>query len=397
MRKSILLFAVALLAVLLLGFWMCRRAGHRPTPPRPGRPDAAWLKSSWEHYKSIYLNPAGYALDITRPQGGVTSESQSYALLRAVWMDDSATFKTVFEWTEAHLRRPEDGLYAWHWDAGRQAVVDVNTATDGDQDIAFALILAAHRFKHPPYQDRARDLVRAIRKQTGIPVRDGWFPSAGNWAVAERIVNLSYFVPYAYPYFARLDPEGQWERVIDLGYDLLGESLRPPARLPPDFMSVDPAGHIVPLPAHSTLSRDFSFDAIRIYWRVAVDCQVHRRLRACANPGRMAEWVGILARDGRLCQRYSLTGEILDPGESASFYGALLPAFALWAPPTAEAILDRHLRIDQLDRIALNPNRYYDSNWTWFGLAAELGFVRDQTPPPEMIFDDARTLTPRSY
>jgi endo-1,4-beta-D-glucanase Y len=387
MRKFLPLFAVLCLAVLLLGIWIWQRAKLRPAPYAKNRPDAVWLQSAWEQYKALYLNPDGYARDITRADGEVTSESQSYALLRAVWMDDPTTFAKVFEWTEAHLRRPQDGLYAWHWDTRRQTVVDANTATDGDQDIAFALILASHQFKHPPYLNRARDLVLAIRKQTGISVRDGWFPSAGNWAVRERIVNLSYFVPYAYPYFARLDPEGQWERVIEVGYDLLGESLRPPARLPPDFMGVDEEGHVLPLLPTSALSRDFSFDAIRIYWRVAVDCQIHRRLRACADPARTGELVGLLARDGRLYQRYSLTGEILDRGESASFYGALLPAFALWDPPTAEAILDRHLQMGQLDRIATNPKRYYDVNWTWFGLAAWSSLIRERTPSPEVVFD----------
>ena len=42
-----------------------------------------------------------------------------------------------------------------------------------------------------------------------------WFPTAGNWANNERLVNLSYFLPYAYPEFDKLDPEGQWLAAVN--------------------------------------------------------------------------------------------------------------------------------------------------------------------------------------
>ena len=102
----------------------------------------------------------------------------------------------------------------------------------------------------------------------------------------ERIVNLSYFTPYAYPYFARVDPAGGWLNVVTAGYDLLDRSTSGAAvRLPPDFMTVDQSGSIGDLPQTTALSRRFSFDAIRIPWRVELDCRLHARERACAAAG----------------------------------------------------------------------------------------------------------------
>ena len=77
--------------------------------------------------------------------GGTISEAQAYALLRAVWAGDEATFARVHAWTVSNLSRP-DHLLSWHWGRrpdGAWGVLDANTASDGDLDYALALILAA--------------------------------------------------------------------------------------------------------------------------------------------------------------------------------------------------------------------------------------------------------------
>ena len=75
-------------------------------------PIEAFLGTAWTAYKEVFIRPEGYVWDEARQE--VTSEGQSYALLRAAWMGDRETFDRVFAWTEAHLARP-DGLYSWQW------------------------------------------------------------------------------------------------------------------------------------------------------------------------------------------------------------------------------------------------------------------------------------------
>src|SRR4029453_2127296 len=173
--------------------------------------DRELLERLWQHYKKHYVDDAGFVLD--RQQQRITSEGQSYALLRAAWMRDRATFDRVLTWTEAHLKRP-DGLYSWLFSPVEQRLLDANTATDADQDIAYALIIAAQAFRTPRYLERAREIVGGGRTVASSTWREHgqtrWFPTAGNWANNEPLVNLSYFLPYAYPEFDKLDPEGQW-------------------------------------------------------------------------------------------------------------------------------------------------------------------------------------------
>lgn len=183
--------------------------GRSPADPHD---DRAFLARAWEAYKRTYIHTDGYVRDPSRGEGEVISEAQGYALLRSVWMRDEETFLRTWHWTERHLRRA-DGLYSWRWTPGGGGrVLDANSASDADQEIALALLLASRVFDRPVLKDRARDLLQAIRRHESIAVRAGWLPAAGNWAVTGRVINLSYFLPYAYPYSQRSIPRASGNR-----------------------------------------------------------------------------------------------------------------------------------------------------------------------------------------
>ena len=57
------------------------------------------LKNIWLKYKANYLEP-GTLRTLDKQQEFIsTSEGESYTMLRAVWMDDKATFDTSLKWT----------------------------------------------------------------------------------------------------------------------------------------------------------------------------------------------------------------------------------------------------------------------------------------------------------
>jgi len=151
----------------------------------------------------------------------------------------------------------------------------------------------------------------------------GWFPAAGDWAVEERITNLSYFVPYAHPWFGSVDPGGAWDRVTEVGYDLLGRALEDPSRrLPPAFIRLDPGGALRELSPESGLETEFSFDAIRTFWRVEADCRMHGRPEACGDPLGVPEALGFLIGPEGIASRYAPDGTRL-------FVREFLPARAI--------------------------------------------------------------------
>jgi endo-1,4-beta-D-glucanase Y len=294
-------------------------------------------------------------------------------------MRDRETFVRVLDWTSRHLRR-SDGLHSWLWDPHRGGrVVDANTATDADTDIAFALIVAARAFRESDYLRQAAQIVRAIRTRSRLQMGDRWFLSAGNWAGTDRIINLSYFAPYAYEYFDQVDPGAGWTGAIDIGYELLDMATAEPRQLPPDFAAVDTDGRLRPLPAGSPFSADFSFDAFRIPWRVEFDCRLTRRPAACQHV--ITDRIGdLVERNPTLVDRYSSTGEPLSTTHTLSSYGSFLPGLQRRRPSLAADVRQSRLPTDVLTALSRSRTRYYDANWVWFGLALVNDFTTGRTP-----------------
>ncbi|MDJ0783127.1 MAG: glycosyl hydrolase family 8 [Desulfosarcinaceae bacterium] len=365
--------------VWIVGLLLLLQAGLGEARQSPAQ--RPLLDTLWQQYRQTYITRDGRVVD--RRLDRVTSEGQSYGLLRAVWMADADAFAKIYHWTETHLRRP-DGLYGWLWQPARQGRLrDANTATDADQDIALALILASRRFDEPAYLRRATLLVKAIRRHAGIAVGTDWFISAGNWARSERIVNLSYFSPAAYPYFQRLDPDGGWDAVRRLGFRLVDRTLAlPGVRLLPDFCRVTPQGAIRLLPDGARHSNAFSFDAMRYYWRLALDCRLHGPGAMCDQDAGFQALLKLFRRDGGLFQAYTIAGRPMSGHTSVSFYGALLPLLEIRSPALAAQLRSGPLSRPQLQKIADQADRYYDLNWTWLGLALSDGWIASQTPAP---------------
>src|SRR5262249_53733249 len=117
--------------------------------------------------------------------------------------------------------------------------------------------------------------------------------------------------------------------------------------------------------------------AMRLFWQVALDCGLHQRARACADPLGTRTMAELLARDGKIFTRYSIEGEPRSRVASPSFEGSLLPAFLLHQPSLGQSLLAGRFSPGALRRTLHAPDRYYDLNWIWFGLAAAEGMITE--------------------
>src|ERR1700676_3344983 len=71
------------------------------------------LHESWSAYREHFIRSDGRVVD---PDGEkTTSEGQSYALLRAAFLDDRDTFGKVWSWTKQNLTRSDGQSFAWKW------------------------------------------------------------------------------------------------------------------------------------------------------------------------------------------------------------------------------------------------------------------------------------------
>ncbi len=355
------------------------------------------LKASWQSYVRHYISPEG-RVAIPERAGGSISEGQAYALLRALWADDPATFARVYHWTYKNLSRRQthgDALLAWHWGRdqdGSEKVLDWNTATDGDLDYALALVLAARRGWRPPpgapeYAAEARQVLQNILDLETVRLPGGeLLLTPGNWHEDRPpyLVNPSYFSPAAYRVFADLQPRAGWEGLRDAAYALLprlasGMGDLKGVGLFPDWCRVDELGRPAPAPGRDT---HFGWEAVRLPWRLALDGLWFREERATRLlqqrflPFFQQEWQ---AR-GRLMALYSYEGKPLVNYESPVLYaGVLAAALAARDQSFARQMAGKILTFyrEEKDRAFFaEPDNYYADNWAWLGLALYAGWVK---------------------
>ncbi|MGB0696629.1 MAG: glycosyl hydrolase family 8 [Rhodospirillaceae bacterium] len=222
----------------------------------------------WTQYLSRYMTGGGRIKDTAN--GDIShTEGQGYAMLLAEAFDDLKSFDALWSWTKSSLRRPEDGLYSWRYEAGK-GITDPNNASDGEILLAWALMRAARRWGRADYAQesatlRALILRHLVVRWNGMPVI---LPAVQYFDKDDHlVVNLSYWIFPALQAFAAEDGE-PWSAINQSGLSLLNQAVFGPFSLPPDWMALPKPGGSI------TLAQDmdslFGFNAVRIplylYW-----------------------------------------------------------------------------------------------------------------------------------
>lgn len=353
---------------------------------------AGMLSALWNEYKLEMLDPVTKRTLDKQQANITTSEGQSYTMLRAVWQNDQPTFDVSWKWTQDNLKRPTDSLPAWLWGERADGTYGIltdrngqNTASDADTDLALSLVYAGNRWHNPAYTDTATTMIADIWKQDVVIIQGKPVLTADNQEQTnptQVIVNPSYFAPYAYTVFAKLDPNHDWLGLRGNMYALLDQAsalaLNAPrsANIPPDWISVNRQNGAITPDLSSGQTTHYSYDAMRVPFRLALDYQWNGAPEAKS----------LLSHYGFFAQQWNSTGKILaaydhqgmpvrPEQESPAIYGATLGYFVVENPHVATQIYEAKLRplYDATTGTWAKSTGYYDSNWAWFGMALYLG------------------------
>jgi endo-1,4-beta-D-glucanase Y len=345
-------------------------------PDRPAEaPGRDALRADWKRYVAAFVQADGRVID--RAGADIsTSEGQAYALVRAVWCDDRATFESVLRWTRDNLQGGDPArLPAWKWgrrDDGSWTVLDPSPASDADQWMAWALLLAADRWGAPDYAARAAPLLRGIWEEETQRVGGRRVVLPGPWAKGRGAIQLnpSYWLPFAWRRFARADPARAWGTLVDDAY-AAWDACRQPSGLPPDWCWLDAeTGAQLPPPEGRSDATAFGFEAFRVGWTLAAEVRWHGDVRARAQLepfGRLAD---------RWTQGQAIPAVILPDGTPKEtwgylgLYGALLPAWATIRPRAVGPVYAEEVRaVREAEPNPRDARDYYAHNWVWMGLA----------------------------
>lgn len=345
------------------------------------------LTSLWKSYKQNYIEEGTWRT-IDKGAGNITtSEGQSYTMLRAVWMSDKVTFDRSWKWTKDNLKFEDAFIFSWLFgerpDGSYGILTDrggQNAASDSDTDIALALVFAYFRWNDDTYLNEARAVIHDIWEHEVMMINDRPYLAANNIEKYSSdpgiVVNPSYFSPYAYKIFAKIDPDHDWLGVADTSYEVLaastGSSLDTirTAYLPPDWVRIDKRTGAISAHTASSLTTNYGFDALRTPWRIALDWEWFEDPRARQALARFdflrREWQS----DQIIYATYAHDGSVVSNFESPAMYGASLGYFKIFDGIGEEIYNQKLASLYNPDvREWKQPLGYYNENWAWFGIA----------------------------
>src|SRR5262245_60541816 len=123
---------------------------------------------AFERWKNelVTSDGAGGHLRVIRPntpdgqKNSTVSEGIAYGMMLGVMLDDQTLFDEL--WKYSQLWANEKGLMKWYIDPTGSRALGDGAATDADEDIAWALVMAARKWKSSsslsaPYLDLAKN------------------------------------------------------------------------------------------------------------------------------------------------------------------------------------------------------------------------------------------------
>ncbi len=399
-----------LCAVLLLVAVAAPAAGQAEPPALDWQ---TALERTWEGYKQHLIfcgadcgNNLGLVFDPSAGYSAV-SEGVGYGMLMAVLMNDQPAFDAIFNAANTYLWKERAGLYHWRAD-NTGGITGHGSATDADEDIALALIFAHQRVLNGewspsatvPYDERANTSIDAIFKRE---IYHGQYIIPGNeWYVDGQVItNPSYFMPAWYRIYDAFQGTDRWAAVIDQGYETIFATEGAPRGLTPDWSQADGApafpwcengGSTV---AMENCRYEMYYDAIRVPWRVGMDCLWFGEPRACKWANRGADFLlndvgggdpGAAARKARM---FDMAGQPIVDHQDGTMIGMWLAGAVASDNDELAAALGSYL-LQGYSTFVLSDgfwgtsrgdqDRYYVQSLAWFGAAVAGGVFENLYP-----------------
>jgi endo-1,4-beta-D-glucanase Y len=295
------------------------------------------VQSFYRGWKQHYIRPGcreGEAyvwFEGTKGTNICVSEGQGYGMVIVALMaghDSSAqeTYDSLYRFYKSHPSQSSPYLMAWTQKSDCLSL-DGGTATDGDMDIAYSLLLADAqwgRHSNIPYKQDALAMISAIRQEEINPLTyivmeaDGTSPRSKDY----YDMRSSDFMPDHLRAFREASGDPFWDSVITSNYRIfryLQDTYSPESGLVPDFIKhiqADTNTFAYPAQPNYLESRYdgvYNFNACRVPWHISTDYLVSGDPKAAAFLSRINSWIRTTTKGNpdNISAGYNLSGEDL--------------------------------------------------------------------------------------
>ncbi|WP_342478280.1 glycosyl hydrolase family 8 [Paenibacillus sp. FSL H7-0350] len=297
------------------------------------------VKTKWDAWKGTYLKPAGTGKYYVKynSNGETVSEAQGYGMLFTVLMagyDGNAQtyYNGLYNYYTEHPSSINPYLMSWKQNSSFQNVEGQNSATDGDLDIAYSLLLAHKQWGSSGtvnYLQAATNIINAIMNndinQSQWTIRLGDWANSGSYNTATR---PSDFMVNHFKAFQAATGDARWQNVTNKTYTLINSlysGYSSTTGLLPDFV-VYSNNTYQPAAANFLESQrdgDYNYNSCRVSWRITTDYLLTGDNRALSQLTQLNTWIKTKTggTPGNIKDGYKLDGTTFGSYNSGAFYG----------------------------------------------------------------------------
>jgi endo-1,4-beta-D-glucanase Y len=368
------------------------------------------VQSAYAQWKNDLVTSSGaggfrrvqrLASDPVLQVGSTVSEGIGYGMLIAVYMNDPQLFDDLWKYEQLHLGKcpgntcPPMQLMDWYISADGSTAMGTGGATDADEDMAFALVMADRQWGGKGSLSKTY-LATAIDQITAVwvlEVYQGNLIRPGTWG-DDNSVNISYFAPSYYRLFkavgGTLPMSGggswnpNWDATIDTAYNTINSSLTAASGnqnngLVPAWCTI--SGVPNPSALQNGNPTNYQYDSCRTPFRIALDWCWNGEPRAKAYVEKTSGFFSAIGA------RNIVDGYALDGTPKAQNAGKLSAAFI---GPAGVGAMNSSSYQSFLDdaysavatRTLLAGGAYYEESWTVMSLLMMSANFLDYTMLP---------------
>jgi endo-1,4-beta-D-glucanase Y len=375
-----------------------RESSHCSFPAAYDNQDVKDVYTAWKN-DLVTSDGAGGLRRVKRPAdpglqaNSTVSEGIAYGMMIAVYMDDQTLFDDLWKYSLAHswTYTPWGGgassptiLMNWYIAADGNVATQASAgqdgngaATDADEDMAWALIMADKQWGgsgklDKSYLDYAKQLLGDIWK---YEIDNGRLPKNGSSWGSDKSLNISYFAPAYYRVFAKVTGEARWGKdVVDYVYTVISNNLNASNGnqdngLVPAFSQSNGTRAEVS-EGQSALAFHYQYDSCRTPFRIGLDACLSGDSRAVAYVAKTSNFFSKIGA-AKIVDGYELNGT--PKPQYPDKYGGLSAAFI--GPAGVGAMHSDSFQsfVDDVYDLVRQNNmwcggQYYDESWTMLSM-----------------------------
>jgi endoglucanase len=290
----------------------------------PTRQDAVsdFAKKWYDNWKRKYLQDdcGGKIRPGVDPLSRSLVEAQGFAMVPIAYMGDKELFDKMYDFYKSKCVSSACGLMDWKVTCN--GVEARGAATDGDVDVACALLVAHWQWPEAGYDEKLKALLTNLKKLISscgdLLVLHPGCGGGSPWGGCNE-TDISYYTPAFFRYFAKFSGDEQWEKLADDTQVIRDNAANAQTGLVPDWQSVEGRAG-----AGSRVGY-FAYDAIRAPYKQALDFLWHGTNKAEVWAKKLTDWangVGVKS----IVDGYDLNGNRRGSNHNMAVLGSMAVA-----------------------------------------------------------------------